>query len=86
MHGMFSLSPSEGESVRVRGIEGNMPIGRSFPLTPALSLAAGERENRKAATVFCRPSHVLLSMTAKDPRTRTIDEDEHDPTALPDFS
>ena len=37
----FGRGEGQGE-----GIDGNMPIGRSFPLTPALCPAAGERENR----------------------------------------
>ena len=53
---VFPLPFGTGEGQGER-IDGNMPIGRSFPLSPA----AEERENGETATVFCRPSHGLLS-------------------------
>ena len=56
---VFPLPFGRGEG-QGEGIHENMPIDRSFPLTPALSPSAGERENRKTASAFCRPPHGLL--------------------------
>ena len=56
----FPLPFGRGEG-QGEGIHANMPTGRSFPLTPAFSPSAGERENRTTATVFCSPSRRLLS-------------------------
>ena len=56
----FPLPFGRGEG-QGEGSHENMPTGRSFPLTPALSPSAGERENRSTTTVFCRRSQRLLN-------------------------
>jgi len=49
---VHSLSPWKGERDRVRGRVEGLPVDlvngdETFPLTPALSPSAGERENRR---------------------------------------
>ena len=61
----FPLPFGRGEG-QGEGIDENTPTGCSFPLTPALSPSAGERENRTTASVFCSPSHRLHSNDALD--------------------
>ena len=56
----FPLPFGRGEG-QGEGTNENTPTGSTFPLSPALSPSAGERENRATSTVFCRPSSRFLS-------------------------
>ena len=59
-----SLSPSEGEG-QGEGTGENPLTAQAFPLTPALSPSAGEREKRSPAWWVCRRSGGFLSLVAQ---------------------
>ena len=61
----FPLPFGRGEG-QGEGANENTPPGSTFPLTPALSPSAGERENRTTSTEFCSPSRRFLSNARTD--------------------